>query len=144
MSENLTFEILDGGKILRVTAENPAEFAQYIKDHEDDMLTSFTPNSDQAFMNLTEGYSCNGWGVFTADQLGQMSECLVIARESSVEDDGSFTLNGNAWTNINDYQIVSPLYVILENGYYDFQLWENFENENFKGSFYEYSNSDKE
>lgn len=144
MSENLKFEILDGGKTLRVTAENPAEFAQYIKDHEDDMLTSFQPNSDMAFMNLTEGYSGNGWGVFTADQLGQMSECLVIARESSVEDDGSFTLNGNAWTNINDYQIVSPLYVILENGYYDFQLWENFENENFKGSFYEYSNSDKE
>ncbi len=132
MSEHLKFEILDNGN-LRVSAQNPADFAEWIRDHEDDAVTSFTPNSDMAFMALSEQYSCNGWGVFTADTLGQMSECLVICDDSTTEEDGSITLSGKAWTNIHDYQIVSPLYVILENGYYDFYLWENFETpENFK------------
>jgi len=130
----LKFEQINEGKTLRISAENPSEFAQYIKDHEDDALTSFTPNSDQAFMELTESYSCNGWGVFTADQLGQMTECLAVAEESTVEDDGSYTLNGKVWTNIHNYQIVSPLYVILEDGYIDFRLWEDFQNENLKVS----------
>lgn len=132
MSENLKFEIIENGRVLRVTAENPAEFARFIDDHKDDALTSYTPNSDMAFMQLTESYSCNGWGVFTADQLGQMSECLVIAKESTIEEDGSYTLNGKTWTNIHNYQIVSPLYCILEDGYFDFYLWEEFKGENFK------------
>lgn len=132
MSANLKFEILDNGN-LRISPENAADFAEFIKEHEDDALTSFNPNSDMAFMELTEEYSSNGWGVFTADTLGQMTECLVVCQESTIENDGSFTLFGKAWTNIHNYQIVSPLYVILEDGYIDFYLWENFETpENFK------------
>lgn len=132
MSKKLIFEIIDNGRKLRVTPENMEDFKAFIADHEEDALTSYTPNSDMAFMELTESYSGNGWGVFTADQLGQMSECLVIAQESAIEEDGSYTLNGKAWTNINDYQLVSPLYCILENGYYDFELWQEFKGENFK------------
>lgn len=143
MSENLKFEIIENGRVLRVTAENPAEFARFIDDHKDDALTSYTPNSDMAFMQLTESYSCNGWGVFTADQLGQMTECLVIAQESTIEEDGSYTLNGKVWTNIHNYQIVNPLDQIAEHGYYDFELWEEMKGENFKGELYQYSNSAK-
>ena len=117
MGENLHFEIIENGRVLRVTAENPAEFLQYIEDHKDDCLTSFQPNTDQAFMTLCESYSCNGWGIFTADTLGQMSECLVIAQESTVEEDGSYTLNGKVWTNIHNYQIVNPLDSIVESGH---------------------------
>lgn len=133
MPKNLHFEIINDGNALRVSAENPEEFKQFIQDHEDDALTSFTPNSNQAFMELTESYSNTGWGIVTADRLGQLSECLVIAEEILLEDDGSYTLYGRSWTNIDDYQIVNPLDQILENGYYDFQLWANFESaENFK------------
>jgi hypothetical protein len=132
MSANLKFEVINDGKVLRVSAENPVDFAQFIKDNEEEALTSYTPNSDIAFMQLTESYCANGWGVYTADTLGQMSECLVISKDSTIEDDGSITLNGKAWANINDYQIVSPLDIILNDGYYDFQLWDEFENENFK------------
>lgn len=132
MSEKLIFEIIDNGKVLRVKAENQADFLQFIADHEDDMLTSYTPNSDQAFFELTGDYSGDGWGVLNADELGQMTQCLVICQELYNEEDGSKTLHGKAWTNINDYQIVSPLYVIAENGYYDFYLWEEFKGENFK------------
>lgn len=127
----LHFEKVNNGEILRITAENPVEFAQWIENHCDDAVTSYTPNSDMAFMELSERYSCNGWGVITADRLGQMSECLVICEGFTVEDDGSVTLDGRCWTNICDYQIVSPLYCILEVGYYDFQLWEVMKNENF-------------
>lgn len=136
MSENLKFQIIENGRVLRVTAENPAEFLQYIEDHKDDALTSYKPNSDMALMQLTESYSGNGWGIFTADQLGQLSECLVIAEESTSEDDGSFTLNGRVWTNIHNYMIVNPLDQIAENGYCDFYLWEEMKGENFKDVWY--------
>ena len=131
MSENLKFEVIEDGRVLRVSAENPAEFLQYIEEHKDDALTSFQPNTDQAFMELTESYSCNGWGIFTADTLGQLSECLVIAEDSTFEDDGSYTLNGRAWTNIHNYQIVNPFDSIVENGHIDFLLWDTFKGENF-------------
>jgi len=133
MNEKLKFEIINDGKTLRVSAENPEDFAQFIKDHEDDALTSFTPNSDKAFMELTESYSCNGWLITTADNLGHMSECLVISNDYFDEGDdidfesGEFSENiqvNKMWTNIHNYQIVSPLYCILEDGYYDFFLAE--------------------
>ena len=128
----LSFEIRDNGNTLRVTADDPIEFAEYIQEHEDDALTSYSPNTDQAFQEMTESYWTNGWGVHTADELGQMSECLVISEESYPEEDGSITLNGKVWTNIRDYQIVNPLDSILENGYYDFDLWEDMKMENFR------------
>lgn len=131
MTENLKFEIIDNGRVLRVTAENQADFLQFIKDHEEDMLTSYTPNSDQAFIELTESYWCNGWHVCNADDLGQMSQCLVICEDSTIEDNESVTLRGRAWTNIHNYQIVNPLDSIVENGYIDFLLWDTFKGENF-------------
>ena len=132
MSENLHFEIIENGRVLRITAENQADFLQFIKDHEEEALTSYTPNSDMAFMQLTEDYSCNGWGVFTADTLGQLSECLLIGEEATIEEDGSYTLNGRAWANIHNYQIITPLDCIAEDGHVDFYLWEEFKGENFK------------
>jgi len=129
----LKFEKVEDEKILRISAVNPAEFAEHIENHKDDCLTSYSPNSDMAFMEMSESYSCNGWGVFTADQLGQMSECLVIAEDSTIEDDGSFSFFGKVWTNIHNYQIENPLDLILENGHVDFYLWEDFKKvENFK------------
>lgn len=127
MSEKLHFEIIENGAKLRVTPENMEDFKQFIVDHEDDCLTSFNPNTDQAFMELTESYWTNGWGVFTADNLGQLSECLVIAEEATIEDDGSHTLYKRAYYN-GDYMIINPLDQILEKGYYDFDLWEDFGN----------------
>lgn len=123
MSENLKFEIINDGKTLRVSAENHEDFAQYIKDHEDDCLTSYTPNSDMAFMELTESYSCNGWLITTADMLGHMTECLLISNDFEMDDEGNYTTD-KFYTNIHNYQIVSPLYCILEDGYYDFFLTE--------------------
>ena len=123
MSENLKFEIINDGKVLRVTAENPVDFAQYIKDHEDDALTSYTPNSDMAFMILTESYSCNGWLITTADKLGHLSECLLISNDFEMDDDGNYSTD-KFWTNIHDYQINNPLDCILNDGHYDFYLAE--------------------
>ena len=89
---------------------------------------------NQAFMKMTEGYWTNGWGVHEAgNQLGQMSDCLVIAQDSTIEDDGSITLTGKTWSNIHNYQVVDEVEEILTKGYYDFYLWEDFKNgENFK------------
>lgn len=124
MSENLKFEILEDGKILRVSAENHEDFLAFLKEHEDDALDSFQPNSDMAFRELTESYWCNGWGVYTADELEQMSECLVICEDSTIDDDGNPVLNGRSWTNIHNYQIVNPIEQIKEFGYIDFLIWE--------------------
>ena len=126
----LNFQILDNGN-LRVSAEDPKEFAEYVNEHADDMLTSYTPNSDQCFIENTESYWANGWGVCTADTLGQLSECLVVASEMTHEDDGTIVLHGKAWTNIHNYQIVNPIDAIIEDGYIDFLLWAEFDNEKF-------------
>ena len=82
--------------------------------------------SDRAFLDITEPYWTNGWGVNTADQLNQMSECFVISEESTSEDDGSITLYGKSWSNIHNYQIIDPIDELCEKGYYDFYLWEDF------------------
>lgn len=93
--------------------------------------------SDTVFSDITESYWTNSWGVHLASgQLGQMSDCLVIAEDSSVEDNGSITLTGKTWTNIHNYMVICPVTEILEKGYVDFGLWENFENgENFPNPY---------
>lgn len=93
--------------------------------------------SDTVFSDLTEGYWANGWGVHLAGgQLGQMSDCLVIVEDSSIEDDGSLTLAGKAWTNIHNYMVTCPVTEILEKGYIDFVFWQDFnEGENFPNPF---------
>jgi hypothetical protein len=86
-----------------------------------------------AFMEATESYWTNGWGVHIADELGQMSSCLVIAHDSTVEDDGSITLTGKTWSNNHNYAIVDEIEEMLKKGYVDFYSWENFsEPETFK------------
>lgn len=122
----LKFEVIEDGNALRVSAEEANEFSEYIREHTEDALTSYTPNSDQAFIEMTESYWANGWGVCTADALGELSECLVIAEGMYYEDDGAITLQGKVWTNIHNYQIVNPLDEILENGHVDFRLWDDF------------------
>jgi len=122
------FEILNDGKVLRV----------YFSGNDEDrkeLSGTFQENfldTDMIFREITESYWTNGWGVHTADELGQMSECLVIAEDSTVEDDGSITLSGKVWTNIHNYQIASPIDQILWS-HCDFLLWEDFKTpENFK------------
>lgn len=81
----------------------------------------------QALVELTESYWTNGWGVHTADQLNQMSECEVIAMDSSVEDDGSITLCGTCWYHPN-YMVENIIDVIVEKGFIDLPCWQTFDN----------------
>lgn len=122
------FEKLQDGKVLRITLPGNGEYA---KAEIAELLEKV--GSDSTFMELTESYWTNGWGVHNADTLGQMSECLVVAEESTIEDDGSISLSGKVWTNIHNYQVYCPIEEILENGHIDFYLWEDFKSvENFK------------
>lgn len=120
----LKFEKINKGKTLRISAINPTEFAEYIKSHEDDLLTSYTPNSDQCFIEMTESYWTNGWNVTTADNLGWLSECLVVSDDAHFEDEEVSFDDCRIWTNIHNYQIVNPLDQILEKGFIDFYLSE--------------------
>ena len=121
----IKFSILDDGNTLRLSIFDEQEFAEFMEECEH-------PDSDDAFMEATETQWTNGWMVFpNADVLGQMSQCTVIAT-GNYEDDGGYTLYGKAYTNIHDYQTKSPLRELLEKGYYDFQLWEDFGNDGMK------------
>lgn len=123
----IKFTELEEGKILRVSFSGDAEDRQELIDLNEKVGCA------NAFREITESYWCNGWGVFQADDLGQMSQCLVIAEESSIEDDGSYTISGKAWTNIHNYQIVDEIECLLKDGHYDFLLWEDFKTpQNFK------------
>jgi hypothetical protein len=128
MNKNyIKFTELEDGKILRVSFSGNFEDRQELIDLNEKL------GSADAFKEITESYWVNGWGVFNANELNQMSNCLVIAKESNIEEDGSYTLFGRAWSNIHNYQIVDEIEVLLNDGYYDFYLWEDFKTpENFK------------
>lgn len=120
----LKFTELENGN-LRISLEDGYSPADLLDEVGDDI------DSDFAFIELTEFYWANGWGVHRADDLGQLSECLVISKEAEIENDGSITLSGKAWSNVHNYMIVSHLREIVEKGYYDFLFWQEFQNDNF-------------
>ena len=123
----IKFTELEDEKILRVSLVADEQEKQEIRDGMDER------GSIAAFFDLTESYWSNGWGVLTADTILQLSECFIIAKECTTEDDGSMTLYGKAWTNIHNYMIVNEITELLDNGHYDFYLWEDFgKGENFK------------
>ena len=111
------FEILENGK-LRVKFVGDDQDRQEIKEH----LEKHGINS--AFANMTEPYWTNGWGVHTGDELNMMTGAMSIAQESTREDDGSLSLFGKVWTNFRNYQVVDEVSEILENGYFDFDFWQ--------------------
>lgn len=117
----LNFKVLDNGD-LRLTCEKgyKRELRKDNKEH----------GEVETFMQATERYWANGWGVFTADTLSQLSEAPVIVQESTSEDDGGWTLNGNAWY-YRDYMIHNFIDKILKDGFVDFTFWQNFTNMKF-------------
>lgn len=121
----LDFKILENGNLrISIFKGCKREFKRFMKEN-----THL--GGDQRFMNATENYWTNGWGVHGAGELNQLSNCLVISQESFIEDDGSITLHGKSWTNIHNYMFIDPLQEILEKGYIDFYQWETWNNQNF-------------
>jgi len=119
----VTFKKLANGK-LRISLDKKKGYKQELREAIEKWGVI------QGLMEITEYYWCNGWGVHTGDQLGQLSDAPIICENSTNEDDGSITLHGKAWY-YPQYMIYSPLEKILENGYVDFDLWDTFESDNF-------------
>ena len=110
----LKFEEIENGKILRVS---------FIGD--DEAKREFLESlSEITFYDLAEYQNCNGWLITTADQLNQLSSCLVLSQDYSTDDNGEVIELGKAWSNFHNYQIVNEVEEILTVGYYDFRLWE--------------------
>lgn len=87
---------------------------------------------NSALCDLLEPYTCNGWGLVFGDDIMQMTGCAIISEGETLEDDGTRTLYGKAWTNIHNYQIVDEIEELLTKGYYDFYFWQDFgKGENF-------------
>lgn len=118
MTNPVTFTILENGN-LRISLNVGME--KDLREILDRELGDFG-----ALLDATEQYWTNGWGVHSASQLGQLSDAPVICEDSTVEDDGSITLNGRSWYYL-PYMVFSPLEKIWENGYVDFQYWHTFE-----------------
>lgn len=119
---------LNNGEILRISWIGS-------EDDKAEVLSSVEENgSNCALLEILEPYACNGWGIYEAGNLGQMSDCFVICEDSTMEEDGHITIRRKAWSNIHNYMEVNEVEEILEKGYYDFYLWEDFgeEGENFK------------
>jgi hypothetical protein len=117
----ITFTKLDNGK-LRLTASKgyKRELRQRYIDR----------GGSDTFEDGTESYWTNGWGIFSADLLGQLSSAPIIVEDLTINDDNSRTLNGNAWW-YPDYQILDPVEEILKHKYVDFDLWDTFDNVTF-------------
>ena len=121
----LTFKELKNGK-LRIS---------YLKGHKKELREYHNEHGEiDTMMEETESYWTNGWGVFTGDQLGQLTEAPIIAKESYFEEDSSHTLNGPAWW-YPDYQVTDFIEVILDKGFIDFDLWEKMDMVNFPSPY---------
>lgn len=116
----LTFKVLKNGN-LRISLDSGN------KRNLKELLNNDKLGSDQKFVMATEQYWTNGWGVYNADQLGQMTECLVISESDDIDDDGNPSVYGKTWTNNHNYQVINPLQEILEKGYVDFLFWQQIE-----------------
>lgn len=114
------FEKLENGKLRIKFVGNEDDKIEILE-----MLEKQGSNS--VLMDITESHWTNSWAVFPdADVLGQMSNCPVICEDGSVEDDGSNTLYGKAWYFPN-YMIIGEVDEIVNTGFVDFELWQDFE-----------------
>ena len=120
INDYISFSKIDDGFTLRISFTGTEEDKLELEEMNDEYGEIHT------LWEITEGYWANGWGLHTADQLGQLSECLIISEDSTIEDDGRLTLFGKCWSNVHNYQTVSVIEELLEKGFYEFYLWEDF------------------
>jgi len=118
--QGFSFKVLENNDLRISIDANDLELADEVRDFRE-------KNCEQGtLLEYTESYWTNGWGVHTADELGQLSECEVIAEESLSEDDGSILVHGRIWYHPN-YMIESIIDTILDKGHIDLPLLEVIE-----------------
>ena len=101
----------NGNLIISCEAEDKPEIMEFYDEHSE-MAT---------ILEFTEHYWTNGWGVHSADELGNLSEAPLFAEESTIEDDGSIVLGNRVWYHPN-YQIESLVEIVLEKGFIELPL----------------------
>ena len=120
----ITLTILENND-LRLAWDETQYGSDENKEH---MIEYCNSNGSQfALHEILEDHLGNGWSLFTADQLAQMSETPIISEDGMINDNGDIVLNEKAWF-YKDYMITNPVEKILENGFVDFTLWDTFDN----------------
>ena len=101
----------NGNLIISCEAEDRLEIREFSQEH----------GEMDTILEFTEHYWTNGWGVHSADELGNLSEAPLFAEESTIEDDGSIVLGERVWYHPN-YQIESLVDTVLQNGFIELPL----------------------
>lgn len=71
---------------------------------------------DIALYLLLEYDLCNGWGLFTADQLGALSQAPVLAEGWDVDHNGLPQVHDDHWWYFEPYQVRSVMDALLRDG----------------------------
>jgi len=106
---------------LRLKWDGDEDDRHEILDYED------ANGSQSALCEILEDYLCNGWSLFDADQLLQLSSAPVLCNDASLEDNGDITLYGQGWY-LGSYMVINPIDEILDEGFIDFDFWQDFDN----------------
>jgi hypothetical protein len=88
---------------LRITLE-PEGHTEIIESHQD-------IHSDDFFLELIEFQLCNGWERILPEQCGALTSAIILSDNHGI----------NLYSNINSYQIESPVQVLLRDGYIIFE-----------------------
>lgn len=71
--------------------------------------------SDNAFVSMIEDQLSNGWELIRPEELGALTNALIICRDCERDDDGKLISIGDVWSNIDFYQVRSEIQDFAEN-----------------------------
>lgn len=93
-----------GNLRIKLTREGRAE----IRDNPD--------RSDNAFFNLIEYQLGNGWETIAPEEIGALTDAIIISDECERDDHGDLIKCGRVYSNIDYYQVESDIDRLLRNG----------------------------
>jgi len=86
------------------------EGREHIADHRDD------EGDERTFYDLIESHLCNGWTLVNPQDIGALTEAVILSDDVEIADDGRIVHVGSVYANIHNYQITSPVDALLADG----------------------------
>jgi len=103
-------ELANGNLLIKLNAEGRAELAELVEDYGIAAL-----GFDGAFIELVEYQTCNGWEWIAPEEIGALTNALILSCDTVRDDHGVLISCGRVYANM-DYAIKSPAEELARNG----------------------------
>jgi hypothetical protein len=84
-------------------------------------ISKTNKSTNAKFTEIIMHQICNGWDVLRPEEVGALTDSLILSDDSEFDDEGEVITIGNVWWFPN-YQILDEVEELLKNGYVDFEL----------------------